>query len=179
MSIVSGLPTVGGFAGYFVNGTSVIVVKAATASSELPPEKPLLCAAIQTTPAKSPTALEIYDRATELDEFPGNERDRQAGTSVRAGAKALQERGVLAAYGWARTPEETIAWLNARGPVVIGVAGSAGSPAPRRPCCASACPAPPARPWPSRARATAPPMERPPVRASCAPPRPVYSAMRV
>ncbi len=73
-------------------------------------------------PAPSPFA--IYDRAILLDEFPDNDRDtqRQMGTSVRAGAKALQELGLIGAYGWAYDVDTAIDWLSWHGPLVAGFA---------------------------------------------------------
>lgn len=62
----------------------------------------------------------IYDLATELDEWPGNEHDRDAGTSTRAGCEALIQMGHVSSYHWAfdvETIRDTILTL---GPVVVG-----------------------------------------------------------
>jgi len=59
----------------------------------------------------------IYREAQELDEFPGNAYE---GTTVRAGAKALQARGLIESYHWAWSLDETIKAILSEGPVVIG-----------------------------------------------------------
>lgn len=78
-----------------------------------------------------PSAYDIYDAACKLDEWPDNDndKDRQFGTSVRAGAKALKAAGLLAEYNWCYDADSAIKWLaglNAQdefvgGPLVIGV----------------------------------------------------------
>jgi hypothetical protein len=75
----------------------------------------------QTQPYKSPTAVEIYDLATTLDEWYGNEGNREFGTSVRAGAKALQQLGYITEYRWAFDCDTAIDWIINKGPIVIGV----------------------------------------------------------
>lgn len=86
--------------------------------------KGLLLAApvAQGTPASDPTAFAIYDQALPLDEWPDNDVDpaRQAGTSVRAGAKALAARGLIGAYNWAFDAVTVRDWLLTHGPVVLG-----------------------------------------------------------
>jgi len=71
-----------------------------------------------------PSAFEIYDRATVVDEWSDNDNDvhRQFGTSVRAGAKVLQGMGLIASYGWAYDIDTAIDWLCWRGPLVAGTA---------------------------------------------------------
>ncbi len=64
------------------------------------------------------TALALYHRAQQLDEWPGEQYD---GTSVLAGAKAVQEQGHMAEYRWAFGVDDVLATLSAHGPVVIGV----------------------------------------------------------
>lgn len=76
---------------------------------------------VQTKPNLDPLATQIYDIATEHDEWQGNERNRQFGTSVRAGMKAVQLLGYVHTYYWATTLEETVNYLIDNGPVVIGV----------------------------------------------------------
>ncbi len=61
--------------------------------------------------------FDVYHRAQHLDEWPGND---YSGTSVRAGAKVMQERGYLSEYLWATTGDQIRAWIRAYGPVVIG-----------------------------------------------------------
>jgi len=75
---------------------------------------------IQTRPTAEPTAMSIYLEATRLDEWEGNEGDLNSGTSVRAGAKALEARGLLAEYTWAWDVDTVADWLSVRGPVVLG-----------------------------------------------------------
>lgn len=64
--------------------------------------------------------FQIYDRATELDEWQGNEGDRYFGTSVRAGVKALAEKGLVTEYRWAFTLHDVVQTLLTAGPVVVG-----------------------------------------------------------
>ena len=70
----------------------------------------------------TPSAFEIYDRATVVDEWSDNDNDvnRQFGTSVRAGAKVLQGMGLIASYGWAYDIGTAIDWLCWKGPLVAG-----------------------------------------------------------
>lgn len=82
-------------------------------------------------PNVPPSAFDIYDAAILLDEWPENDHDtaRQDGTSVRAGAKALQARGLLSEYRWATDVDTAANWVGGvdagghwvGGPVVIGV----------------------------------------------------------
>lgn len=77
---------------------------------------------IQTRPTAEPTAITLYREATHRDEWAGNEDDMDSGTSIRAGAKACQDRGLLGEYTWAWDVDTVADWLSAKGPVVIGVA---------------------------------------------------------
>jgi hypothetical protein len=86
---------------------------------------------IQSDIGEFPLHYEIYDAAIQIDEWPDNDDDteRQFGTSVRAGAKVLQDWGYLGTYHWAWDIESTANWLAGidaegrfvGGPVVIGV----------------------------------------------------------
>lgn len=67
------------------------------------------------TPIVDPLAL--YARAQELDEWPGSDYD---GTSVRAGAKALQELGLIESYLWAFDAATIVDAILRVGPVVVG-----------------------------------------------------------
>jgi hypothetical protein len=65
-----------------------------------------------------PDAFTIYNRARQVDEWPGEDYE---GTSVRAGAKALQELGHIEAYWWAWDAATVADWLlNDMGVVVAG-----------------------------------------------------------
>lgn len=67
-----------------------------------------------------PDPYAIYREAQQLDEWPGAEPDYE-GTSVRAGAKALQARGHVAEYRWASSADEVRDWLlSGKGSVVLG-----------------------------------------------------------
>jgi C1A family cysteine protease len=74
----------------------------------------------KTTAAKlvgEPAINELYARAQQLDEWPG---EAYNGTSVRGGAKAMQERGLIAEYLWATTVAELKAFICSRGTVIVG-----------------------------------------------------------
>ena len=68
----------------------------------------------------NPSAGKIYDECTKVDEWPGNEGDRQFGTSVRAGAKVLQAMGHVVNYYWALTLDDVIDCLLLKSPIVVG-----------------------------------------------------------
>lgn len=59
----------------------------------------------------------VYDHAQELDRWKGENYD---GTSVRAGAKALQKKGLVESYHWAESVDDVIDAVRTRGPVVAG-----------------------------------------------------------
>ena len=63
-------------------------------------------------------ALSVYHEAQQLDEFPG---DDYSGTSVLAGAKAVQARGHMKSYRWAFGLNDLILALGYAGPVVLGL----------------------------------------------------------
>jgi hypothetical protein len=69
----------------------------------------------------------IYDEAKKVDEWPGEAYD---GTSVRAGAKALQARGFISEYRWAFDLGTVVNALLTTGPVVMGTNWYAGMFAP-------------------------------------------------
>jgi hypothetical protein len=60
-----------------------------------------------------------YVQAQGLDEWPGQEPDYE-GTSIRAGAKALQAQGFITGYRWAFTADEVVRAVLDVGPVVVG-----------------------------------------------------------
>lgn len=73
-------------------------------------------------PWAEPTAFTIYYECTQVDEWAGNDNgDLQFGTSVRAGAKVLQSRGVITEYTWCWDVDTCLDFLLTKGPVVIGV----------------------------------------------------------
>lgn len=59
----------------------------------------------------------IYKEAQKVDEWPGEDYD---GTSVRAGAKVIQSKGLIANYYWAETIEEIKRAILEVGPVAVG-----------------------------------------------------------
>lgn len=63
-------------------------------------------------------ARAVYYRARQLDEWPGENYD---GTSVRAGAKSICEKGWITEFAYAQNILEMATWILNRGPVVIGV----------------------------------------------------------
>jgi hypothetical protein len=68
-----------------------------------------------------PQALAIYHGAQQVDEWEGEEPQIQ-GTSVRAGAKVLQQLGYIQSYIWAFSEPMMRQWiLSGQGGVVIGV----------------------------------------------------------
>jgi hypothetical protein len=76
-------------------------------------------------PAKQPEAtvankiaLEYYNRAKKLDEWPG---ETYEGTSVLAGAKAVKEKGLIKEYRWCFSVEDIRDAVILEGPVVIGI----------------------------------------------------------
>lgn len=64
------------------------------------------------------TPVRLYHEARSLDEWAGQD---YAGTSVRAGVKALDRLGLVAEYHWAETADDVLRWLLlGRGTVVVG-----------------------------------------------------------
>lgn len=80
----------------------------------------LQSAPIMTKVSISPEAYAaaLYRRAQELDEFDGTDYE---GTSVRGGAKALEEQGRLAEYLWSNNEDEIRRYVLSRGGLVLGV----------------------------------------------------------
>jgi papain like protease len=64
------------------------------------------------------TARQIYLRAQQLDEWPGEDYE---GTSILAGAKTVQEKNYVTAYHWCFTLSELVLAVGYLGPVVLGV----------------------------------------------------------
>ena len=66
-----------------------------------------------------PDPFALYREAQLIDEWPGEAYD---GTSVRAGAKVLQQRGHIRSYVWSFTADDVFDFMLAgHGGVVIGV----------------------------------------------------------
>lgn len=63
-------------------------------------------------------AREIYKRAQQLDEWPGEDYE---GSSVLAAIKAGQEKGWYKEYRWAFSEEDLALAVGYKGPAVIGV----------------------------------------------------------
>ena len=68
-------------------------------------------------------AYATYLDAQLVDEWPGEDYD---GTSVRAGAKALQEAGFITEYRWAWTADVVVRAVLDVGPVVVGTVWTEG-----------------------------------------------------
>ncbi len=69
----------------------------------------------------------VYDRSQQIDEWPGVDYN---GTSVRAGAKSLQELGIISGYHWAQNYNDVVVALLTTGPVVVGSRWYAGMSRP-------------------------------------------------
>lgn len=64
---------------------------------------------------------ELYCEAQRRDPWPGDcDTPLYEGTSVRAGAKTLQEWGFIKEYRWARSLDEIVQAVLTQGPVVMG-----------------------------------------------------------
>lgn len=60
----------------------------------------------------------LYDKAQTIDEF--DDTPPQGGTSVRAGAKALQAMGAIKSYHWAQSVDDIAYAVLTGNPVVVG-----------------------------------------------------------
>lgn len=67
------------------------------------------------------TALALYHAAEKLDDDPSNNADQDTGTTVLAGAKAVQALGHMVSYRWALSLEAALAALSQVGPGVAGI----------------------------------------------------------
>jgi len=63
-------------------------------------------------------AFRIYRAAQKIDQWPG---ENYSGTSVLAGAKIVQDWGLVPEYRWCFDVEEVLRALSHMGPVVLGV----------------------------------------------------------
>jgi hypothetical protein len=64
------------------------------------------------------TGFDIYHRAQEIDEWPGED---YSGTSVRAGAKVVKEHGHINVYTFTKDVEILALFILNNGPTPIGV----------------------------------------------------------
>lgn len=65
--------------------------------------------------------IELYLACTKIDPWPENDNgDLFFGTSTRAGAKVLQDRGFISEYRWAWDIDTVVTALLTVGPVVVG-----------------------------------------------------------
>lgn len=78
-------------------------------------------------PLTNDDALSLYERARQLDDWPGEDYE---GSSTLGGAKASGELGRISSYHWAMTVDEIISALSYAGPVVIGINWYEGMSAP-------------------------------------------------
>jgi len=81
---------------------------------------------LQTTPRRTlvgPNGTDIYREAQYIDEWPGESYD---GTSVRAGAKVLNNRSYLSEYVWGYSVDVIRDFVLMRGPAVLGSAWHQG-----------------------------------------------------
>lgn len=63
-------------------------------------------------------AHNLYELAKTLDDTPGEDYE---GTSVLAGAKAMQQRGLVKQYRWCFNFDDVIDSIISKGPVVLGI----------------------------------------------------------
>lgn len=71
--------------------------------------------------------FELYREIVLRDEWLENDREAtgpidgmQFGTSVRAGAKVLVDRGLISEYRWGENLDDVVDWIHRRGQVVAG-----------------------------------------------------------
>lgn len=69
-------------------------------------------------PRTNDDARKLYQRAKQLDEYPGEDYE---GSSVLAGAKASVELGAVKEYRWAFGLDDVVLALGYAGPVVLGI----------------------------------------------------------
>ena len=88
----------------------------------------LRCAPIRTS-TKHPSAFDVYRSAVLLDSWKGNDGEAklpdddpglESGTTVRAGAEAVTNFGLLKSYVWSFSLQPAVEWVLTKGPVVLG-----------------------------------------------------------
>lgn len=82
-----------------------------------------LAASPRAVPVSDADARQLYRYAQTVDEWPG---EAYSGTSVLAGAKAVQVRGHMAEYRWAFGLQDVVDTVGAYGPVVLGIPWTTG-----------------------------------------------------
>lgn len=93
------------------------------------PRTTLRTAAVDLTPAMTPR--DLYCAAQAIDPWQGDCSDpRYDGTSVRAGAKVLQQAGMIEGYRWAWDADTVVRALIEVGPVVVGTTWTEGMSRP-------------------------------------------------
>lgn len=89
----------------------------------------LRCAPIRTAETEAPSAYDIYRSAVLTDPWKDNDNEAKlpdgdsgldSGTTVRAGAEAVQQFGLLKSYVWAFSLQSGVEWVLSEGPVVLG-----------------------------------------------------------
>lgn len=90
----------------------------------------LRCAPIQTSSKKAPSQWDIYRGCVVKDVWSDNDSEANlpdgdaglnSGTSVRAGAEFVTEKGRLKTYLWAFTLQPALEFVLTEGPVVLGI----------------------------------------------------------
>ena len=77
---------------------------------------------------REPQPVPLYEAAQRYDEWPG---EGYEGTSVRGGAKALQQQfNELSAYAFAFTLDDALNWMGTEGPTVWGINWYSGMDTP-------------------------------------------------
>lgn len=74
-------------------------------------------------PVTNDTAFALYHQAQTLDEWPG---ENYEGSSVLAGAKAVQVNGFMTEYRWAFGEDDLALAVGYKGPAVLGVNWTTG-----------------------------------------------------
>lgn len=79
---------------------------------------------VRVGPSRLPARYEVYDEAIQIDEFPDNNDDiaRCYGTTIRAGCRVLERRGLISSYEWTYSVDEILQWmLGGHGGLNLGI----------------------------------------------------------